>query len=84
MDGTHVDIHDLVDGLELKCKGEHIRSIKREAVDLFRNAKSLFRTEDEIDTKRKLKNAWLGGVPKSTPRFGVSFETPVLKQRFVW
>ena len=32
--------------------------------------------------KLALKNLWFGQVPASIPRFGVSFQTPVLRQAF--
>ena len=59
-----------------------MKLLKQDPLDLFKNTRSLFRSENELENKLKLSNARFGFVPKSTPKFGVSFETPVLKQSF--
>ena len=76
------EMKTLVEELQFRAKPEHLKQIRRYAQDLLKDTKSLFRCEDEIETKRALKNAWMGGIPKSTPKFGVNFESPVLKQSF--
>ena len=80
--GVGPEADQMIEAMKFKAKPEHIKALKLEAMELFKNAKSLFRTEDEVEKKLSIKNAWFGSVPKSTPKFGVGFETPVLSQAF--
>ena len=76
-------IRDIIHDMHFKVSKEDLSRIKAEYSTLLKNAKSLFRTEADLEKKKELFNIYnMHQCPSSMPRFGVAFETLAQKSSF--